>query len=162
MNTIILREIQKKDNATIAAVIRKVLEDLDVPKVGTAYADPQLDWMFESYNQLSKAIYFVVEKEGRIIGGAGVGPLENETESVCELQKMYFLEEARGLGLGTKMIEKCLQAAKGFGYEKCYLETMPYMHAAQKLYKKNGFEYLCSPIGNTGHSSCPVWMLKEL
>ncbi len=162
MNAIIIREIQKQDNVSIAAVIRKVLEDLNVPKVGTAYADPQLDWLFESYNQLPKSLYFVVEKEGRIIGGAGIGPLENEAESVCELQKMYFLEEARGLGLGAKIIEKCLQAAKEFGYEKCYLETMPFMDAAQKLYQKNGFEYLSTPMGNTGHSSCPVWMLKKL
>jgi len=162
MNAIIIREIQKQDNVSIAAVIRKVLEDLNVPKVGTAYADPQLDWLFESYEQEPKGAYFVVEKEGKILGGAGVGPLKNEAESVCELQKMYFLEEARGLGLGIQMIEKCLQTAKDFGYEKCYLETMPFMDAAQKLYQKVGFTYLCAPMGNTGHNSCPVWMLKEL
>jgi len=162
MNAIIIREIQKQDNVSIATVIRKVLEDLNVPKVGTAYADPQLDWLFESYEQEPKGVYFVVEKEGKILGGAGVGPLENEAVSICELQKMYFLEEARGLGLGIQMIEKCLQRAKDFGYEKCYLETMPYMDAAQKLYQKVGFTYLCEPMGNTGHSSCPVWMLKDL
>jgi len=44
---------------------------------------------------------------------------------------MYFLPEARGLGLGAKMMERCLQSAKDFGYEKCYLETMPYMEDAQ-------------------------------
>jgi putative acetyltransferase len=25
-----------------------------------------------------------------------------------------------------------------------------------------GFEYLCAPLGNTGHTTCPVWMIKEL
>ena len=30
--------------------------------------------------------------------------------------------------------------AKEFGFKQCYLETMPYMTAAQKLYKKNGFK----------------------
>ena len=59
-------------------------------------------------------------------------------------------------------MEKCLQSAKDFGYSKCYLETMPYMEAAQKLYKKVGFDYLCAPMGNTDHKSCPVWMLKKL
>ncbi len=47
-------------------------------------------------------------------------------------------------------------------YKNCYLETMPYMEAAQKLYKKNGFTNLEGPIGNTGHYSCNVWMLKKL
>ena len=161
MNNIIIREIQKEDNGQIAAVIRNVLIEHNVPKVGTAYADPQLDFMFETYNN-PKAVYFVIENEGKIIGGAGISQLENSDSSVCELQKMYFLPEARGLGLGTQLMESCLQSAKDFGYSDCYLETMPYMEAAQKLYKKVGFDYHCAPMGNTGHTSCPVWMLKKL
>lgn len=54
----------------------------------------------------------------------------------------------------------CLNRAKEYGYEKVYLETMPYMKAAQKLYMASGFEYIEKPMGNTGHYSCPVWMLK--
>jgi len=155
-----IREIQPNDNPQIAEVIRKVLIELEVPKVGTAYADPQLDEMFETYN-VPNAAYFVVEQNERILGGAGIGPLENEPET-CELQKMYFLPEIRGLKLGEAMIQKCLQFAKDSGYKKCYLETMPNMKAAQKLYKKSGFEYLCEPIGNTGHTSCPVWMIRSM
>lgn len=161
MSTIIIREIQKTDNVAIAKVIREVLIEHNVPKVGTAYADPSLDFMQENYSA-PKSAYFVVEKDGKIIGGAGVAQLENGPKDVCELQKMYFLSEARGLGLGTKMMEKCLSKAKEFGYEKCYLETMPYMEEAQKLYKKFDFDYLDAPMGNTGHTSCPVWMLKIL
>jgi putative acetyltransferase len=66
---------------------------------------------------------------------------------------MYFLPEARGRRIGIQMIQKCLQSAHDFGYQKCYLETMPYMEAAQQLYKKVGFEYICAPMGNTGHGS---------
>ena len=161
MNAIVIRPIQKQDNAQIAAVIRKVLIELNVPKVGTAYADPQLDSMFETYDN-PRAIYYVIEKESIIVGGCGVSQLENEAESICELQKMYFLPEIRGLGLGIQMIQKCIQSAQEFGFKKCYLETMPYMEAAQQLYKKVGFDYICAPMGNTGHVSCPVWMLKEL
>jgi putative acetyltransferase len=156
-----IRSIQKEDNQAIAKVIRDVLIEYNVPKVGTAYADPQLDCMFETYNT-SQSKYFVIENNGKIIGGAGVNRLENEAETICELQKMYFLPEARGIGLGKQMMEMCLQSARDFGYKKCYLETMPYMEDAQKLYKKVGFEYLCEPMGNTGHTSCPVWMIKEL
>jgi putative acetyltransferase len=161
MNRIIIREIQERDNLEIATIVRDVLMEMGAPKVGTAYADPQLDTMFETYNR-PKSVYFVVEKDHKIVGGAGISRLENGAETICELQKMYFLPEARGLGLGIQIIEKCLQSAKDFGFESCYLETMPYMEAAQKLYKKVGFEYLCQPIGNTGHTSCPVWMLKKL
>lgn len=161
MNHIVIREIQKQDNPEIAAIIRSVLIEMGAPKVGTAYADPHLDFLFEAYSTL-KSVYFVVENNRKIIGGAGIGTLENEEDSICELQKMYFLPEARGLGLGNQMMERCLKAARDFGYKKCYLETLPDMLGAQKLYQKAGFGYLCEPLGTTGHTSCPIWMLKEL
>ena len=161
MNAIIIREIQKADNVAIAQVIRDVLIEHNVPKVGTAYADPSLNFMFENYSE-EKSAYFVVENEGKIIGGAGIAPLENGPKEICELQKMYFLPEARGLGLGAKLMEVCLEKARQFEFKKCYLETMPYMTNAQNLYKKSGFQYLDKPLGNTGHNACPVWMLKEL
>jgi putative acetyltransferase len=61
--------------------------------------------------------------------------------------------------LGKALIERCIAAAQRMAYQRCYLETMPNMEAAQSLYKKCGFEYLDKPMGNTGHHACPVWML---
>lgn len=161
MDTAIIREIQQEDNAEVARVVREVLVEMGVPKVGTAYADKALNIMYETYN-VPKATYFVVEDKGKIIGCCGVAQLENYKGNVCELQKMYFLGETRGRGLGAKMMQACLNRARKYGFEKCYLETMPYMKAAQKLYKKTGFEYIDAPMGNTGHFSCPVWMLIQL
>jgi putative acetyltransferase len=161
MKNWIIRAIKKEDNQAVAKLIRSVFDEMGIPKVGTAYADPYLDLMFEEYSK-PKAIYFVVEAEGEIVGCCGIAPLQNGAPEICELQKMYFLPETRGLGIGSEMMDKCLDKAREFGFEKCYIETMPFMHAAQKLYKKAGFDYLDAPMGNTGHSSCPVWMLKDL
>ena len=161
MSKPIIRAIKKEDNLSLAKVIRKVLLDLGVPKVGTAYADKALDCMFETY-QGDRRVYFVVEENGTIVGGAGIAALENYDGNICELQKMYFLETARGRGLGELMIRHCLDAAVSFSFESCYIETMTYMTAAQNLYKKSGFQYLEGPLGDTGHFSCPVQMLKKL
>jgi putative acetyltransferase len=161
MNAPLIRPIQAKDNVQVAKIIRSVLEDFNVPKVGTAYADVSLDCMFETY-QKPRAAYFVLEENGKLIGGGGIAQLDNFEGNVCELQKMYFLDEARGRGLGTKMIDICLKKAKEFGYEKCYLETMSYMEAAQKLYKKYGFQYIDGAMGDTGHHACGVNMLLDL
>src|SRR5690606_2344229 len=161
MNSPIIRLIEKKDNPQIAKVIRNVLEDFNVPKVGTAYADISLDSMFENY-QKPKSVYLVVEENDKIIGGAGVAKLDNFEGNVCELQKMYFLPEARGKGIGMQMMEFCLAKAREFGFEKIYLETMEYMTHAQKLYKQSGFEYIECAMGDTGHYSCPVHMIKIL
>ena len=161
MKSPVIRPIEKRDNARIACLIRSVLEDFGVPKVGSAYADTALDDMYGEYQQ-EKAAYFVIELEGEIVGGAGISQLDNYEGPICELQKMYFLPKVRGRGLGTRMITKCLDKAKEFGYEKVYLETMPYMIAATKLYERNGFEYLDGPIGDTGHYACQTHMLKTL
>ncbi|WP_299782571.1 GNAT family N-acetyltransferase [uncultured Formosa sp.] len=155
-----IREIQTKDNQQVAEVIRTVLIGAGAPKVGTAYEDKALDDMFEAYNK-PKSTYFVVIKNNRVIGGAGIGPIDDELE-VCELQKMYFLDEARGCGIGKTMMEMCLQKGRDYGFKHCYLETLPYLKSAIHLYDKIGFKNLDEPMGTTGHYSCNVWMIKEL
>ena len=157
----IIREILPKDNAQLATVIREVILEMGAPKTGTAYEDAATDKMFETY-QKEKAAYFVLEYQNKIVGGGGIAQLDNFEGNTCELQKMYFLPIARGKGLGTKMISKCLKKAKEFGFENCYLETLPYMKAAVKLYKKYGFTDLDKPMGNTCHYSCNVWMIKNI
>ena len=157
----ILRKISVNDNEAIAKIIREVLVELGVPKVGTAYADPELDTMFSTY-QKARSTYFVIEVDGQLLGGGGIAPLAGGPEEICELQKMYFLPQARGMGWGEKLIDTCLGFAKEKGFTQCYLETMPYMKAAQKLYKKKAFDYIDGPMGATGHTSCNVWMTKTL
>ena len=160
-DTTVIREIELEDNPKIAKAIRSVLIEMGVPKVGTAYEDEALDSMTETYDQPGKT-YFVVADGIEVIGGAGISPLDNYNGNVCELQKMYFMPEARGRGLGSKMMAKCLDFAKQSGFDQCYLETMPYMDDARKLYRKVGFKGIDKPMGDTGHYSCSVWMIKDL
>lgn len=161
MNSYKIREIQPKDNQQVKNVVQSVLVEMGVPKVGTAYEDASLNNMYAEYDK-PKMAYFVVEESGKIIGGAGIAPLANSKENICELQKMYFLPQIRGKGAGAEMMQKCLEFAKEQGYEKCYLETMPYMEHAQRLYARSGFRSLDKPMGDTGHYNCPVWMIRDL
>ena len=161
LRNMLIREIQQKDNKQIAHVIREIFHELDAPKVGTAYADPILDTLFEVYQE-KRTKYYVVEKDGKVVGGCGIAPLENGEAHICELQKMYFAPEIRGTGFAELIIDKCLNFAKEAGFEICYLETLSFMTAAQKLYKRIGFENIDGPMGNTGHNSCQVWMTKKL
>lgn len=160
MKNLKIRAIQERDNPIVAKMIREVLIETGAPKVGTAYEDPILDELFEAYAG-KREEYFVMEEKGAVIGSAGIAPLAGEKEKICELQKMYFSAMARGRGLGAKMIQTCLQFAREQGFESCYIETLPYMKAAQKLYLKSGFKEIDHRMGNTGHYSCTVWMLKE-
>ncbi|MEC8884128.1 MAG: GNAT family N-acetyltransferase [Bacteroidota bacterium] len=154
-----IRAVEAADNKELANLLRSILIEMGVPKVGTAYADTALDCMYETYD-VDQAEYFVIEEDGTLLGGAGIAPLANYKGPVCELQKMYISASLRGKGVGQRLMNTCLEFAKNQGFEQVYIETMPYMEAAQKLYKKSGFEYIDGPMGCTGHSACPVHMLK--
>ena len=156
-----VRPICASDNKPLSQVLRTVLLEMGVPKIGTAYADPELDKLFETY-QNENMHYYVLEHKQKLLGGAGIAPLPAAHKFICEIQKMYFLPEARGKGWGTEMMNVCLQFAKSRQFKQCYIETMPNMKEAQALYQRFGFEYLEAPLGNTGHFSCSVWMLKQL
>jgi len=156
------RPIQPKDDAAVATVIRTVMPQFGADGPGFAIHDPEVDGMCAAYS-VPGAAYFVVEAEdGRVIGGAGIARLEGGESGVCELRKMYFLDEARGLGMGEKLLLHCLSVARELGYNTCYLETLSGMDAAMRLYEKVGFKKLCAPLGATGHGGCDRWYARDL
>nr|WP_313819658.1 GNAT family N-acetyltransferase [uncultured Allomuricauda sp.] len=158
---LVIRKIAQQDNEQIARLIRSILSDMGVPKVGTAYEDKALDNMFDEYAK-ARSSYFVAIKNDEVLGCAGIAPLKNAKETICELQKMYVAQKARGQGVAQRLMDACVRAAEGFGFESCYLETMPDMKAAHRLYEKFGFQFIENRLGDTGHHSCPVFMIKYL
>ena len=157
----LIRPIEPRDDAAIAAIIRAVMPEFGADGPGFAIHDVEVDGMHAAYTQ-PRCSYFVVERDGRVIGGAGVAPLAGGEADVCELRKMYFLPEARGIGAGTAMMQRCLDAARAHGFHRCYLETLTGMDAAQTLYRRNGFAPICAPMGGTGHHGCDRWFIREL
>ena len=155
------RPIRLEDNATIASVTRAVLLEFGVAGPGTAFEDPELDRMFETY-QPPRHAYFVAEHQGAVIGGCGIAPLRGAETETCELQKFYLVPNARGKGAGKALIDRCLETARQKGFKQCYIETVMEMTAARKLYERCGFRYLDKSYGNTGHHRCTVWMLRDL
>ncbi|WP_018578273.1 GNAT family N-acetyltransferase [Legionella shakespearei] len=155
-----LRKIEVTDNAMLEQVIKHILVEFGANKPGFAYADIELTSMYESYQGNDRA-YYVAEKNGMLLGGAGFGPLLGAPE-VCELKKMYLSADARGLGIGDALLRMLIKEAKDSGYKQLYLETLATMSGAIRLYTKYGFEALHSPLGSSGHFGCDVWMLREL
>ena len=156
------RPIHPKDDGAVAALIRKVMPEFGADGPGFAIHDPEVDHMSAAYS-IPGAAYFVVEDAGgRLLGGAGLAALAGGAAGVCELRKMYFLSEARGQGLGERLLRHCLDVAKELGYRTCYLETLTGMDQALRLYAKLGFQPLYAPLGRTGHGGCDHWFAKAL
>jgi putative acetyltransferase len=156
-----IRPIHFEDNAAVAAIIRQVMPEFGATGEGFAINDPEVDWMHRAY-AAPRCAYFVVEVDGKVLGGGGIAPLEGGEEDVCELRKMYFLPELRGLGAGASLMELCLDAARLHGFHRCYVETLAGMDAAMKLYERAGFYRIEDSMGATGHGGCDSFYLLDL
>nr|PMI30286.1 GNAT family N-acetyltransferase [Vibrio splendidus] len=158
---VVVRPLQQQDNTVVANVIRQVSYENGLTEdKGYGVADPTLEDMFSVYNN-ERSQYWVIELDGKVVGGGGFAPLAGMPE-VCELQKMYFLPETRGKGLAKRLVNMSMEKAKELGYQHMYLETTECLNAAVKLYEKLGFEHLDSAWGDTGHDACEVVMAKTL
>ena len=156
-----IRPIKPEDDAAMAEIIRTVMPEFGATGCGFAISDPEVDWMSRAYAEPRRA-YFVVERDGQVVGGAGVAPLAGDGGDTCELRKMYFLPGARGIGAGAAMMGMCLEAARSFGFRQCYLETLTGMDAAMRLYERSGFHRIDGPMGATGHGGCNTFYLLDL
>ncbi len=156
-----IRPIKPQDNAPLQWIVRKVMKEFGVCDTSCETDGSEMKDFYITFTQ-SKSAYFVVTQQEKIFGGGGIIPLQPGDENTCELQKMYLLPEIRGIGLGQKLLEKCLQTAKECGYKSCYLETSRSMAQAQRLYVKNGFRLISNPMGKRGLSGCDQWYVKQL
>jgi putative acetyltransferase len=155
------RKIEKKDNAEIAGLIRRVLKEFGVDKPGTVYTDPTTDNLFELF-QTENSVYFIAENHDEIMGACGLFPTKGLPEKCIELVKFYVKSSARGKGIGKKLMEICIDYAKSLNYDSIYLESLPELDKAVGMYEKVGFKHLSQRLGNSGHFACDILMLKEL
>jgi putative acetyltransferase len=156
-----LRPIAARDDPAMASIIRRVMPEFGACGTGFAINDPEVDWMSQAYAG-PRCAYFVIEREGEVVGGGGIAPLEGGDLDTCELRKMYFLPRARGIGAGAALMETCLAAARAMAFRRCYLETLTGMDAAMRLYRRSGFRQLQGPLGATGHGGCNTFYLLDL
>ncbi len=146
-------------DADLAGLIRSSLKAhrLDIP--GTVYFDEGLDHLSGYYDNPGRA-YYVLINEDVLIGGIGLAEF-NGFDKCCELQKLYLSDEAKGQGLGYKMIKYIEDKARELGYEQMYLETHTNLEAAIHIYKKMGYSLIGRPKCVV-HSTMNRFYLKSL
>ena len=155
------RQAEKTDNSRLAGIIRKVFEEFGAPREGTVYSDPSTDNLYELF-KIPNSILWVAEIYNEVVGCCGIYPSDGLTRNCAELVKFYVSRIARGMGIGKELMRKCIDSAKEFNYTQLYLESLPEFTKAIGMYEKQGFERLDQPLGISKHSTCSIWMLKNL
>lgn len=90
-----------------------------------------------TYLSSKGAFNVFLDAEGNIIGTYGILPL---ADGACKLRKMYLIPKARGIGLGTHIMQHAIKTAQQLGFNRIVLETTTIMKAAIHLYRKSGFQ----------------------
>jgi DNA-binding MarR family transcriptional regulator/GNAT superfamily N-acetyltransferase len=80
---------------------------------------------------------WIAERDGRRVGGVFVA---KESDEIAKLRLLHVEAEARGLGIGKRLVKECVQFARQAGYRKMTLWTQSILHAARHIYKETGFK----------------------
>jgi GNAT superfamily N-acetyltransferase len=104
-----------------------------------------------AYALPSGALLIARDADGAAGGCVAVKPLA--IAGCCELKRLYVRPEARGAGLGQRLLDAALGEARSRGYSTMLLDTLPEMVDAQRLYARNGFTsapaYYGTPVAGT-------------
>jgi len=109
--------------------------------------DEELAALPGKYSNPFGELLLAYAEDGNVVGCIAIRKFR---DNICEVKRLYVLPIARGTALGTRLVGKILQCAKGLGYNEAVLDTGEFMASAQKLYEKFGFEdipaYYHNPI----------------
>jgi len=149
-----LRKAESGEENTIFELVKTVLAEYGLR------TDPQgTDKDISDINKyyFSNGGWFsVIEKDGMIIGSYGIFRIN---DNICELRKMYLLNEYQGQGLGKLMMEDALKKAGELGYSEIILESNRVLIKALGLYRKYGFvEYTPTHLSNR----CDLTMKRKI
>ena len=97
---------------------------------------------------------WIAERDGEIVGSVF---LVRKTKATAKLRLLLVEPQARGLGIGKRLIDECVRFARRAGYRKLMLWTQSDLSAARHLYAIAGFR----KVGEERHESFGKKLVAE-
>ena len=117
--------------------------------LGIQNFDHELKHLEKKYGMPSGRLYLLYVND-KLAGCVGLRKMDKEK---CELKRLYVKPEFRGQQLGELLLERIINDARRIGYKYMYLDTLPFLETAIKMYRRYGFEeierYNDSPLDST-------------
>ena len=151
----LIRDWQPDDREAAANVIRSILIEYNLPWQPEE-ADQDV-WEVEKFYLLTGGEFWVVEREGKLVGTGAYYPIQRG-ENAVEIRKMYLLPNARGQGLGKYLLLKLEEAIAAKGFQQIWIETASVLKEAVKLYENNGYQ----PTSGVETARCDRVYVKNL
>lgn len=105
---------------------------------------------FAENNDPARESGWIAEVDGKRAGC--IFCMAGDEPTVAKLRILLVTPDARGLGLGTRLVEECLRFAREAGYRKVTLWTNDVLVAARKIYQTFGFRLVDEePHHSFGH-----------
>jgi putative acetyltransferase len=133
----LIRNWQPNDRQAAAALIAAVLAEYNLCSEPNG-ADQDALYVEDAYWSKGGE-FWVVEREGQLVGTAGYYPILR-SENAVEIRKMYLLPEARGQGLGRFLLQTLEARIKKKGFEQIWIETASVLKEAVQLYERSGYQ----------------------
>jgi putative acetyltransferase len=125
------------DVPEVIALVTASLEEFGLRfGVGSA-TDADVSRLPASYTERGGRFWVARDHDGRLLGTAGLMPLEDP--ALLELRKMYLAPSARGRGVGRALLDEALGFARASGAARVVLDTTDAMKRAIAFYERAGF-----------------------
>ena len=135
VSTFRLREATAEDAGAVRAIVDTVMGEYGLSS-DLEGNDADLRDFVAAYRERGGSFRVVTTTEGDVVGCGGLYPID---EREAEIRRMYLLPQARGLGIGRKLLEELIAFAKEQRFERVVLETASILKEAISLYRNRGF-----------------------
>jgi putative acetyltransferase len=130
-----IREATAADGDAIRSIVSETLAEFGFP-VESDGTDADLTDVPRSYQSRGGVFRVIEDDSGSVVGCGGLYPVDDKS---VELRKMYFRPGIRGQGLGRKLLDDLIDAARRLSFNRIELETASNLTAAIALYQRAGF-----------------------